>query len=289
MREASAAPAWVREWGAAGLGCALADTVFNPLEVLKTRRQAVGNEGGAGANSGVAELARAAVREKGVVRGLWEPGLAATWARGMSYTGFRIGMYPKVRDALPGDSLGGRLAAGALTGGVGSAVFAPIDLVRIRQQGPRPFPSTAGAFAAVANEHGLAGLWRGTSASVLRAALLSGSQLATYDTAKRVLKQRGAFAEEGVALHLTSSFLSGLVAQAVTMPADTLKTRIMSQVGAEGGGGSTLAALRDVLRAGGPAALYRGFLPALARQGPVMVVQMPLVEQLRRLVGLDYM
>jgi solute carrier family 25 uncoupling protein 8/9 len=35
--------------------------------------------------------------------------------------------------------------------------------------------------------------------------------------------------------------------------------------------------------------MYRGYLPALARQGPVMVVQMPLVEQLRVLVGLDYL
>jgi solute carrier family 25 uncoupling protein 8/9 len=38
----------------------------------------------------------------------------------------------------------------------------------------------------------------------------------------------------------------------------------------------------------GFAALYKGFVPALARQGPVMVIQMPIVEQLRLLAGLDY-
>jgi hypothetical protein len=62
---------------------------------------------------------------------------------------------PSVRDALvsrgafgDADSIAARVAAGALTGAVGSAVFNPIDVVRIRMQGPTPYPSTLGAFGA---------------------------------------------------------------------------------------------------------------------------------------------
>ena len=73
--------------------------------------------------------------------GLWAPGLEATWGRAFSYTGFRIGLYPTVRDAIvgsgalgDGSSVAARIAAGATTGAVGSAIFNPIDVVRIRMQ-----------------------------------------------------------------------------------------------------------------------------------------------------------
>ena len=120
---------------------------------------------------------------------------------------------------------------------------------------------------------------------VARAALLSGSQLATYDTTKRWMKDQGVM-NEGPALHFTASFMSGVVAQTVTQPVDTLKTLVMANGGANGGG--TFATLRKLLARSGPIGLYRGYWPAMARQGPVMVIQMPIVEQFRKALGLDY-
>ena len=55
-----------------------------------------------------------------------------------------------------------------------------------------------------------------------------------------------------------------------------------------GGGPGTLGILTRVLRTHGVGALYRGYWPAMARQGPVMVIQMPIVEQFRRAFGLEY-
>ena len=242
-------------------------------------------------------LARAAIAEKGVARGLWLPGLEATMYRAFSYTGFRIGLYPTVRNAIvdsgtfgDADSVSCRIAAGATTGAVGSAIFNPIDVVRIRMQGANPYPSTLGAFRAIAAEEGALGLWRGIDVCVARAALLSGSQLATYDTTKRWMKDLGVMSE-GPALHFTASFVSGVVAQTVTQPVDTLKTLVMANGGNGGGkgnGGGTLATLGALLARSGPIGLYRGYWPAMARQGPVMVIQMPIVEQFRKALGLDY-
>ena len=282
---------WQREWFAASCGCTIADTIFNPLEVLKVRKQIAMSASSAGPTTSIG-LARSAIAEKGIARGLWLPGLEATAYRAFSYTGFRIGLYPTVRNAMvesgtfgDADSVACRIAAGATTGAVGSAIFNPIDVVRIRMQGASPYPSTLGAFGAIAREEGIVGLWRGMDVCVARAALLSGSQLATYDTTKRWMKDQGVMSE-GPALHFTASFMSGVVAQTVTQPVDTLKTLVMANIGANGGG--TWATLRKLLARSGPIGLYRGYWPAMARQGPVMVIQMPIVEQFRKALGLDY-
>ena len=80
---------------------ALSDTVFNPLEVLKVRRQiqASSNATRSVISNQHACLAFAIQEADGsILKGLWQPGLLATWMRGLSYTGFRIGLYPTVRD-----------------------------------------------------------------------------------------------------------------------------------------------------------------------------------------------
>mmetsp|Transcript_100039 Transcript_100039/g.311087 ORF Transcript_100039/g.311087 Transcript_100039/m.311087 type:complete len:91 (-) Transcript_100039:24-296(-) len=90
-------------------------------------------------------------------------------------------------------------------------------------------------------------------------------------------------------MHLACSCLSGLVAQLACMPADVVKTRV------QGGQHGQLYrgpahCLLVIVREEGLAVLYRGFSAAAARQVPVMAVQMPIVEQIRkRLFGLEYM
>jgi len=147
----------------------------------------------------------------------------------------------------------------------------------------------------IAKEEGVVrGLWRGVGVCVARASLLSGSQLGTYDAAKRYLlvneseKTRTTtspflFKEDGPPLHFTCAFISGVVAQTVTQPVDTLKTLAMSSTNK-----NSISLAANVIRERGFFALYNGFWPAAMRQGPVMVLQMPIVEQLRRLCGLDY-
>ena len=348
-----------KEWLSAGVGCALSDTVFNPLEVLKVRRQIQASSNATRSvisnQINTLRLAKSAIQEAdgSILKGLWQPGLLATLMRGLSYTGFRIGLYPTVRDYYvktrtptsargmdrnahdgeeasmsESEQFAVKLLAGATTGAIGSAVFNPIDIVRIRMQsqpyrvmnsnssggammvptGQQPFyPSTIRAFSMIAKEEGVVrGLWRGVGVCVARASLLSGSQLGTYDAAKRYLLVKNneedesttnkstmtttmtttspfLFTRDGPALHFTCAFISGVVAQTVTQPVDTLKTLAMSSTNK-----NSLFLAANVIRERGFFALYNGFWPAAMRQGPVMVLQMPIVEQLRRLCGLEY-
>lgn len=275
---------------AAGAGCSMADSMFNGLEVLKVRAQITGRP--------MADLMK-----ETSISNICLPGLGATQLRGFTYTGFRIGAYPEAKrwcertTGQSADSFTVRAASGLATGTIGGALFTPVDLVRVRLQAEphafahvSPLMRTFYSFGHVVREEkemGIRALYRGLPACVLRAALLSSSQLASYDTCKSVAKQRGA--SEGPLLHTVSSFISGLIAQTVIMPADTLKTLTMGKQTNTGAPRSLLMVTYNLVRAEGILALYRGYLPALLRQGPVITVQMPLIEQMRAFMGLGYM
>ena len=79
-----------REILAAGFGCAIADSLFNSLNVLKVRAQLNPSA------ESTASLASRIIRNEGV-GALALPGLGATQLRGMTYTGFRIGAYPEAK------------------------------------------------------------------------------------------------------------------------------------------------------------------------------------------------
>jgi hypothetical protein len=117
-------------------------------------------------------------------------------------------------------------------------------------------------------------LYRGASVTIARASLLNGSQLASYDTLKRSLP----FLPEGPLLHVVCALLSGILAQTVVMPIDTIKSSMMV-----GNGWKTVG---ERLVANGPFWLYRGYLPACAGQGLIMLLQMPVIEEFRRCLGL---
>lgn len=326
-----------REVLAAGCGCVIVDSLFNPLEVLKVRLQRssgssnVDVSNSSSTNRGFRSLvqqsrllreARLLIAERGSVLGLWTPGLFPTQLRGFFYVGVRIGLYPTAKSIvpIPPDEFLNKLIAGALCGALGSTLFTPLDVVRIRlQSNAAQYPSTWSAFAEIYRSEGVSsGLWRGATANVLRATILSGTQLACYDQLKGWLRALRSHLtgrvsdEEGLLLHAAASFCSGTIAQVVAMPADALKTAVMLPANANasavtttsggagggrgsiscGGGGSgsrrLLVAAQYIHRRGGWRGFYGGMLPALMRQGPCILVQMPVIEQLRRLFGLQF-
>ena len=193
-------PTVVRECIAAGVGCSIADGSLNALEVTKIKLQLDCMDNPYYGQSPRA-LMRQVVAEDGVWRGLMEPGLSATILRSCTYVAFRIGLYSTVRDVITEGrpaTFSDQLLAGAVTGGIGSALFCPIDVVRVRQQAdagklsnstgllqtglrkgraPR-HTRTLSAFSEILRRDGALGLYQGAQFTVARAALLSSSQLA---------------------------------------------------------------------------------------------------------------
>jgi hypothetical protein len=91
-----------------------------------------------------------------------------------------------------------KIASGCVSGALGSVIATPTDLVKIRFNGyspanPNPYPHSFAAFADIYSRGGLRGLYSGATPTIARAAILTGSQLSSYDHSKRMMLRSGAF------------------------------------------------------------------------------------------------
>eukprot|EP01051_Picozoa_sp_SAG22_P008087 SAG22_NODE_597_length_8708_cov_11.511209_2_plen_342_part_00 len=302
----------LREICSGGLAAGFTASLFNPLELVKTRMQ-VQELMGPWPPSGRAKLypnfvsgLRTIAAEDGLAA-LWSYGFFGFVGRDLIYSGIRIGGYPSVRGMIAGGreeseiGLPRKILAGCTTGAIGSAITNPLDVVRVRMSvesglvgpagryttglragHPPRYLSSPGALLAIFREEGLVrGLYAGTTATMARAAALSGGQLASYDHTKHLLKSAGLM-QEGTRLHLVAGIVSGIVATTCCNPPDVIKSRLMRDPTLYKG---PLDCALQTLAREGPRAFFKGWLPAYARAGPAFFIQMPIVEQLRIAFG----
>jgi hypothetical protein len=162
-----------REILVGGVSTAAISALLNPVDVIKTRRQlsgspaasAIGRElWGAGGTAGLSRL--------------WRPGLDATIARELVYSGCTKGLYPLARDAISGDAeptLAQRALAASATGFSGSIGANAFDLAKIRAFAhPERYASVWSALVQIGRAEGVSALFiRGTSASAPRGAVIA--------------------------------------------------------------------------------------------------------------------
>ena len=284
--------------GAAGFAGGLSVAIMNPLDTLKVRYQ-VATEPGA-----MRGFAGQIIRQEGLWRGLWLPGVNANfWGIGVSSVG-RVGCYPYVRDGLLNavgleKNAGVMFVAGLLAGAVGYLVSSPVYQVKTLAQAEAGLLEN-GVFATGASSgkapryasllQGLGTLkrdghlWRGAGALVVRGALLSAGMQVGYDGFKTWAKRRGVL-EDGPVLHGLAACAGGVGAGICATPADVVMTRYQASSTYR----SAVGAAADILRKDGVLAFYRGFTPFVVRLGPVFLISLPLTEQIRRLAGLGYL
>ncbi|RAL43939.1 hypothetical protein DM860_014075 [Cuscuta australis] len=237
------------------------------------------------------------VQQEGVVA-LFS-GVSATVLRQTLYSTTRMGLYDILKqkwsepetNAIP---LPKKIAAGLIAGGIGAAVGNPADVAMVRMQADgrlpaaqrRNYKSVVDAISQMAKKEGVTSLWRGSSLTVNRAMLVTASQLASYDQFKETIIEKGIM-KDGLGTHVTASFAAGFVAALASNPVDVLKTRMMNMK-VEAGKAAPYAGAVDcalkTIRAEGPMALYKGFIPTISRQGPFTVVLFVTLEQVRKLL-----
>ncbi|XP_047152504.1 mitochondrial uncoupling protein 5 [Vigna umbellata] len=304
-----------------GIASIIAGCSTHPLDLIKVRMQLQGENNApkpvhnlrpalafqTGSNVHVATIPKARVGPIAVgVRLVQQEGLAALFSgvsatvlRQTLYSTTRMGLYDVLKtkwtDPASGTMpLGRKIEAGLIAGAIGAAVGNPADVAMVRMQADgrlplaerRNYKSVVDAILRMARQEGVTSLWRGSSLTVNRAMLVTASQLASYDQFKETILQKGVM-RDGLGTHVTASFAAGFVAAVASNPVDVIKTRVMNMKVEPGSpppyAGALDCALKTV-RAEGPMALYKGFVPTISRQGPFTVVLFVTLEQVRKLL-----
>lgn len=175
--------------------------------------------------------------------------------------------------------------AGSISGALAAALANPLDLAKVRlQQRDHGYTGTMHVFRDVYGKEGVAGLFRGTVPSAVRAGLLTASQIAAYAESKKLTMEMTGWKGEDFNTHLVSSMIAGLVTTTTTTPADVVKTRVF--VGGKEGL-SPWACVKDLLKREGIMGLQKGWGPNYVRLGPQTLIIFVAVEYLRKLADLD--
>jgi solute carrier family 25 protein 34/35 len=165
------------------------------------------------------------VKHEGI-RGIYR-GIGCAYIYQILLNGCRLGFYDPMRTTLSSliyknanvQSLPINMFCGAASGIIGAAAGSPFFLIKTRLQSfstslpvgtQHQYRNALDGLRQIYGGEGIKGLYRGCSAAMIRTGFGSSVQLPTYFFAKRRLV-RHAGLDEGPALHLLSSAISGFV------------------------------------------------------------------------------
>lgn len=292
-------PGWVKlvqPFVSGGLGGALATCVIQPVDMVKVRIQIAGESAGAVKNP--FSIASAIIKQDGFCS-LYR-GLDAAIVRQLTYTTTRLGVFRWTSTQLKTEGEKSlpfykKAFAGLFAGAIGAFVGTPADLALVRMQADSTLPVEARrnyrgvghAVRSIVAQEGVAGLWKGSLPTVVRAMSLNMGMLATFDQMKEVLAHR---IGEGWTATLTASAVSGFGASVMSLPFDFVKTRIQKQRPGPDGAlqyKSTVDCFLKVAAKEGPLAFYAGFPTYYARIAPHAMLVLILVDRMdHHVIGL---
>jgi solute carrier family 25 oxoglutarate transporter 11 len=214
----------------------------------------------------------------------------AMW-RQATYTTSRMGLYDVIGPKFKGSDgkIGpvAKMAAGVLAGGIAATACCPVEVGLVRSQADGQLPvdqrrnyrGLLDCIKRVSAEEGVPALWRGVGPTVARGAVVSCTQLASYDQAKEILEPvLGA----GLPLFVSCAMTSGLIYCTASLPLDISKTRIQNMKPDASGKmpySGMLDCLMKIPKEEGFLALWKGFPPYFLRSGGHTVFMFLFKEQ----------
>jgi len=276
---------------AGGIGCGIAGFLTNPADVIKVRNQQFTDA----KYHSFRTTSTTIFMEEGI-RGFYK-GAAASVLRECTYSSLRMGLYEPIKLQYAiffhdnGNSPIVKWFSAFTSGAIGSAIFNPIDVVKVRFQSqlpnaPPPYSSLFNAFHTIYKEKGLQGLYIGTSATVTRAAFLTSAQLGSYDVIKNnIFVQMFGFDKEANTTHFSASIIASVITTTAANPADVVKTRVMNDPHATIGGPSKH--LMHILKMNGVSGFMKGWTASYLRIGPHTVISLVLIEKVRQIIGMS--
>merc|ERR1711935_412814 len=256
-----------------GTAAAFAVNFTHPIELVKTRMQASGGSIGSTISG---------VMESGGVTSFWK-GLPFAYGRELSYTSVKLGAYAPVRNVITGGDPNApfylKFLAGSITGGVGSIIGNPFDVLKTLAQTNKDASAPLSAMVTkMHKDQGVAGFYRGVEANILRSCVLNATKMGVYDLSKGYVTEITGWSRKDVRTAFSSSFIAGFFMTCTVSPFDRIRTNLMSQpTDKKIYNGLVDCAVKTVKR-DGVASLWRGFVPIWARFAPQATLQLLTLE-----------
>mmetsp|Transcript_12924 Transcript_12924/g.16926 ORF Transcript_12924/g.16926 Transcript_12924/m.16926 type:complete len:284 (-) Transcript_12924:134-985(-) len=274
-------PSLIQSIGLGGASCIFTVNFTHPIELVKTRMQVSG--------VGMGEVISATLKNEGA--GSFWKGIVWAWGREGSYASIKLGAYAPVRDALGAGgkdaNVGMKFVAGAITGGVGSVIGNPFDVLKTLAQANKGKTVPLGTLVGdMYKAQGMAGFYRGVEANIMRACVLNATKMGCYDISKGYIVEATGWERKDVRTIFSSATLAGFFMTLTVSPFDRIRTSLMNQpTDAKLYDGFVDCAMKTV-KTDGVQSLWRGFVPIWARFAPTATIQLLTIETLYGYFGL---
>lgn len=273
----------VRNILAASSTTAFCVAVMNPIDVLRIRWQ---TKPAALSHLSMSEFVAQQTSGPGFLRRIYLPGVGVNAASVATSSGLRLGLYPLTKDVVcklvdAGEASSSIMfASGFLSGALGFLLATPFFTAKIQAQA---FGADRSGWSCLVSTCTQSNPFRGSSILVARGALFSAGFSLGYDGTKTRLRKRNV--AEGPLVHAAASVVAAVASTGLAAPFDSMLTRF--QTSPSGTGLARCA--QTIYQDHGPRGFFRGWSLFFARVAPLFVVQLPLYEQARRLLGMDFM
>jgi hypothetical protein len=135
---------------------------------------------------------------------------------------------------------------------------------------------------------GVYGLWKGAGVLVVRGAVMSSTQLSSYDLTKKYCTNNLRMSD-GPLVQCVASLVASIVLTTCIAPLDVTLTTYQAGPSVGRHYDSAWSCARALVHRGGPSALLRGWVPLWARFLPSSVLTFIIYEQARRLLVGSYL
>jgi hypothetical protein len=280
---------------ASSLTTAFCVSVLNPLDVLRIRWQTrppgvviITNKSA----DNIIAFTKSTLRTNTLTQ-LWTCGIGVNAMSVALSSGFRQGLYPTVRDTLiwlrgptSSKSIFDMWFGGFISGAIGFFLATPFFAAKIRSQ---QYDATKTGWQELQYLFQTKTAFHGTSILIIRGALLSAGASLGYDFTKTKGRQYWTLHNnEGPWLHALGSISASFLATTLSCPFDVLMTRYATATTTTNQL-TIIATVREIYSRHGIKGFWSGWTLFFIRVTPLWIIQLPLYEQVRKLLGMDFM
>ncbi|XP_061134594.1 calcium-binding mitochondrial carrier protein SCaMC-2-A-like [Syngnathus typhle] len=278
---------WWRHLVAGGGAGAVSRTCTAPLDRVKVMMQVYGSR----SNNMCIMSGLAQMIKEGGVRSLWR-GNGVNIIKIAPESALKFMAYEQIKRLIGSDgqtlSISERFVAGSLAGVIAQSAIYPMEVLKtrlaLRKTGQ--YASISDCAKQIFRREGPAAFYKGYVPNMLGIIPYAGIDLAVYETLKNGYLQQYGASDAGVLLLLACGTVSSTCGQLASYPLALVRTRMQAQAATGGGQQATMTALfQQILRAEGPAGLYRGLAPNFLKVVPAVSISYVVYEHIKTQLG----